>query len=118
MALSATRRAAAEGPEVVTDPRCSVVVRPSVDGIVLSITGEFDMAAITDVTAALRPHVGTDILVDLEEVTFIDSSGLQCLFGLRAEAADVGRRLRVTKVSPAVARVFDLAGVTHTLCCR
>jgi stage II sporulation protein AA (anti-sigma F factor antagonist) len=89
-------------------------VRPSVDGIVVSIAGEFDVAAITDVTAAVRPHVGTDIFVDLEEVTFMDSSGLQCLLGLRVEAAKVGRRLRVAKVSPVVARVFELSAVTDT----
>jgi anti-anti-sigma factor len=116
--LSAERGAAAEGSEVVSGPRCSVVVRPSVDGIVVSIAGEFDVAAIPEVTAAVRPHVGVDILVDLEEVTFIDSSGLHCLFGLRAEAADVGRRLRVAKVSPVVARVFEMAGVAETLRCR
>jgi stage II sporulation protein AA (anti-sigma F factor antagonist) len=89
-----------------------------VDGIVVSIAGEFDVAAIIEVTAAVRPYVGTDILVDLEEVTFMDSSGLQCLFGLRAEAANMGRRLRVAKVSPAVARVFEMTGVTDTFCSR
>ena len=93
-------------------------MRPSVDGIVVSIAGEFDVAAITDVTAAVRPHVGTDILVDLEDVTFIDSAGLQCLLGLRVEVADIGRQMRVAKVSPVVARVFELSGVTDTLCGR
>ena len=34
---------------VVTDPGCTVVVRSSVDGIVVSIAGEFDIAATTEV---------------------------------------------------------------------
>jgi anti-anti-sigma factor len=66
------------------------------------------------VKAAVRPHLDTDILVDLDAVTFMDSSGLQCLIALRAEASDLGRRLRIGKVSRAVARVFELSGITDT----
>jgi stage II sporulation protein AA (anti-sigma F factor antagonist) len=106
---------AAGGPHVVTDPGCTVVVRPSVAGIVVSIAGEFDIAATNEVTETVRPHLGSDILVDLDSVTFIDSSGLHCLLVLRAEAAEVGGRLRVGNVTPAVARLFELSGLTDTL---
>jgi anti-anti-sigma factor len=100
---------------VVTDPGCTVMVHTAVDGTVVSIAGEFDLAAAAEVKANVRPHLDTDILVDLDAVTFMDSSGLQCLIALRAEAADMGRRLRVGKVSRAVARVFELSGITDTL---
>jgi stage II sporulation protein AA (anti-sigma F factor antagonist) len=107
---------AAEVLIVVTDPDCTVVVRSSAEGIVVvSIAGEFDIAAVPGVTAAVRPHLHCDIHVDLDAVRFIDSSGLQCLLGLRAEAAEVGGRLRVGNVTPAVARLFELSGVTETL---
>ena len=81
----------------------------------MSIAGEFDIAATADVASIVHPHVGADILVDLDAVTFMDSSGLQCLLVLQAEAADTGRRLRVGKVSPAVARLFELSGLSATL---
>jgi anti-sigma B factor antagonist len=107
---------AAEVLIVVTDPDCTVVVRSSADGIVVvSIAGEFDIAATPGVTQTVRPHLDNDIYVDLDGVTFIDSSGLQCLLVLRAEAAEVGGRLRVGKVTPTVARLFELSGVTETL---
>jgi anti-sigma B factor antagonist len=103
------------GTNVVTDPDCTVVVRPTADGIVVSIAGEFDIAATTEVAATVRPHLASDIQVDLDAVTFIDSSGLQCLLVLRAEAAEVGGRLRVGNVTPAVARLLELSGLTETL---
>jgi anti-anti-sigma factor len=100
---------------VGTDPSCTVVVRPLLDGAGVSIAGEFDMAAAGYVTASVRPHLGTEVVVDLDAVTFMDSSGLHCLLGLQGEAAALEGRVRVGKVSPVVARLFDLSGVTDTL---
>jgi anti-anti-sigma factor len=83
--------------------------------VVVSIGGDFDLGAVGDVTAAIRPHLGTNIVVDLDEVGFMDSSSLHCLLRLHAEAADRGQRLRVGKVSPVVARLFELSGVADLL---
>ena len=87
--------------------------RPSEPHLVLS--GEVDLA----VAPALR-QVGSEavtevapgrLVVDVGEVTFIDSSGLGALIALRNAAQESGTSLVLVGVSPVVNRFFDLAGV-------
>jgi anti-anti-sigma factor len=49
--------------------------------------------------------------LDLGDVTFIDSSGLGALISLRNAASQCGANLVVVRLSPPVARFFELAGV-------
>jgi anti-anti-sigma factor len=76
--------------------------------------GELDLAT----TGQLRDHVARAlagsaevVLLDLAEITFIDSSGLRTLI----EAAEHdGNRLRIIP-SPACIRLFDVTGVRDRL---
>ena len=49
--------------------------------------------------------------IDLGDVTFIDSSGLGALISLRNAARQCGAKLVLVRVSQAVARFLELAGV-------
>jgi anti-anti-sigma factor len=76
--------------------------------------GELDLATASQ----LRDHVAgalagsTEIVVlDLAEITFIDSSGLQTLI---EAAGHEGNRLRIIP-SPACVRLFDITGVRDRL---
>ena len=52
--------------------------------------------------------------IDLGDVTFIDSSGLGALISLRNAARESGANLVLVRMSPAVARFFELAGVSDS----
>jgi anti-anti-sigma factor len=93
----------------------SVSIDTSARPMVVSIAGEFDLAAVETVRTALQPMLAHAAVVDLGATTFMDSSGLQCLFALRSQAAQLGGRLTVGAVSPMVRRLFELTGVADEL---
>jgi len=64
--------------------------------------------------ARLRYH-GHAVTVDLAEVTFMDSTGLTTLMDAHQQARSNGATFIVRRPSPAVRRVFDLAGVGRLL---
>ncbi|MBQ1074733.1 STAS domain-containing protein [Micromonospora sp. C31] len=83
--------------------------------VVLRPTGEIDMANAAGLEATLtealrRPDV-REVVVDLTDVRFMDSSGVRVL----VHGAAVGRErdvpLRVTGPQPGVARVLRITGV-------
>ena len=79
------------------------------------LSGEVDLSvapSFRDAGAELARSVAPGRLeVDLGDVTFIDSSGLGALISLRNEARQCGASLVLVRVSPVVARFFELAGV-------
>lgn len=80
--------------------------------------GHCRMAVDTDLTiyhaAELKPALlqallrAEELEIDLRQVAEMDSAGLQLLVLLKREAAEAGKRLRLSSHSPAVLRVFDL----------
>lgn len=79
----------------------------------LGFVGEFDLSGIDRAREKLMTVAqdgATEIVIDLRELTFIDSSGIAFLLGAVKEAE--GQRLTfVPSESPAVRRVLDITGV-------
>ena len=83
----------------------------------LVVHGELDIATapeLVDLLARLRHH-GHAVVLDLAEVTFMDSTGLTTLMDAHRQAADNGWSFSVRRRSPAVQRVIELAGVGRML---
>jgi anti-sigma B factor antagonist len=79
--------------------------------------GELDIATapeLVQMLARLRHH-GHAVIVDLAEVTFMDSTGLTTLMDAHQQARSNGWSFAVRRPSPAVRRVFDLAGAGRLL---
>jgi anti-anti-sigma factor len=55
------------------------------------------------------------LVLDCRGLAVIDSSGVHLLLDVRQTLVDQGRRLRVTNLSPAMRRVFDLMGLSAML---
>jgi anti-anti-sigma factor len=81
----------------------------------LILSGEVDLSVapgLRDSGIEMARSVAPGRLeIDLGEVTFIDSSGLGALISLRNAARQCGATLILIRVSPAVSRFFELAGV-------
>jgi anti-sigma B factor antagonist len=58
---------------------------------------------------------GHAVAVDLAEVTFMDSTGLTALMDAHLAGQGNGWSFEIRRASPAVKRVFDLAGVGRLL---
>jgi anti-anti-sigma factor len=84
--------------------------------LVLVVHGELDIVTSPLLDEALARARRTDapsIVVDLLAVSFIDSTGLHVL--IKHAQAEGGPRVRVTKGSPQVRRLFELSGVADYL---
>ena len=81
------------------------------------VYGELDIATapeLVEILARLRHH-HHPVVVDLAEVTFMDSTGLTMLMDAQIAAQRDGSSFTVRRPSSAVTRVFDLAGVRSLL---
>lgn len=55
-----------------------------------------------------RPHL---VILEMKEISFMDSSGLGLILGRYTRIADVGGRLTLRGVSDEIMRILTLAGV-------
>ncbi|WP_261994006.1 STAS domain-containing protein [Streptomyces sp. t39] len=91
------------------------------DGVhVVSLRGEIDHDATGIVDAALVPGdgAGPGVVVDLAEVTFMDSSGINILVTAYRNAIDTGGWLRIAGAQSPVLRVLQLVGVDTIIACH
>jgi anti-sigma B factor antagonist len=85
------------------------------DGYVtLRVSGEIDLHTAPTLRdsalAALRQH-GSTLRVDLRDVPFMDSTGLEVLLATRRRAELEGGSLTLSGLSPAVLRVIEVTGL-------
>jgi anti-sigma B factor antagonist len=77
----------------------------------LRVTGEMDLNTCPRLDAALHLPTGcTAVLLDLSEVSFMDSSGLNLLLRLRLRLQRGGVRLHLTGLAGQPRGLFDLVG--------
>ena len=96
----------------------SVTVLPDADGTtIMRLSGEADLS-----TTALRDALTTEIagnprllLVDLAALTFIDSGATQMIIGAYHALSLSGGTLALIHPRAAVARVFELTGVSQVI---
>jgi anti-anti-sigma factor len=77
----------------------------------IAVTGDIDLGTAEDLLVRLTALIGSlrhEISLDLSGVTFIDCSGLRTLTAIDFQARANGADIRLTAVSPAVARLFEL----------
>jgi anti-anti-sigma factor len=87
-------------------------------GVVVAAAGEIDMSTSPQLRDALRrPEAqGPAVVLDLREVTFMDSSGLGVLVGQNRRAREEGFRFAVAiEGATAVQRILELSGLTSVL---
>jgi anti-sigma B factor antagonist len=83
----------------------------------LVLQGELDIATAPELSAMLsrlRAHLHP-VVLDLAEVTFMDSTGLTILMDAWIDAERDGWSFSIRAASPAVRRVVALAGVERLI---
>jgi len=87
--------------------------------LTLALAGELDLSAaeaLRDaVTEAVKSPDVDAVLVDLDEVTFLDSAGIGVLVAGWRAANDVGRRLRIENARGMAREVLRITGVWAAL---
>jgi anti-sigma B factor antagonist len=94
--------------------RLEVQTQPDRDRVILEVSGELDMASVGFLQAALdevRESGWESIVLDVRELTFIDSSGLALLLHTDRAARSSGLAFAVVDGSPAFARLLEIVGL-------
>lgn len=84
------------------------------DSAVVKLSGEVDFTNSLDVRDWLKEQVqrsSGDLLLDLAELSYIDSSGLAILIEIRKLLRGRERAIRVTAVSSQVQKLFTLTQI-------
>jgi anti-sigma B factor antagonist len=79
--------------------------------------GEIDLARRDEIRDRLAPFRAgnTDVVLDLADVTFMDSSGLSALATLAVDLEPHGRRVTCVGVQRQVERLIRLAGIDRVV---
>jgi anti-anti-sigma factor len=92
------------------------------DGIrVLTLRGEIDHDVTNELTKALLTSDGATrprTVLDLSDVTFMDSSGINVLIAAHQSMSDAHAWLRIAGAQNSVLRVFELVGLDQVIGCH
>jgi anti-sigma B factor antagonist len=81
---------------------------------VLGVRGEIDVASAPEFHSSLSDLIGQGsemVIVDLSEVSFIDSTGLGVLVGAEKEMRASGQELRLVVTRPQITKILELTGL-------
>jgi len=84
------------------------------NSFVVTATGEVDMYTAPTLEQALDGVVGlggTSVVLDLDEVTFVDSTLLSVLLRYRDHLAELGGQLVIVTANRRILRTFEITGL-------
>jgi anti-anti-sigma factor len=105
----------ARGALLTPQPEFTVDVRREGDVVVLAPRGEIDLSTVGQLRAALDGHEHENLVLDLKDVEFLDSSGLTLILELHRRAEETGSGFVLGQGPRAVQRIFEMTGLTHRL---
>lgn len=78
---------------------------------VVALQGELDMATAEGLSDWLVDQSGSVVVVDLSELTFMDSSGISALVVAQNQMTEQGDSLVLTRPSPMVRKTLEVVGL-------
>lgn len=78
---------------------------------VVRLSGELDIASAAGLPERLIQTAGSTVVVDLADLTFMDSSGLSALIVARKQIAVSGDSLVLSRPQPRVLQLLEAAGL-------
>jgi anti-sigma B factor antagonist len=103
---------------VAVQDQLRIDVRHEKDRAVLSLTGELDLASAPLLQSELdSPELATAAIVvlDLQELKFLDSTGLRVLLAAHERSRERGQEFAITRSSEQVQRLLSITRVGEHL---
>ena len=94
------------------------ISRQADGGVSVTLTGELDLSTLERLETALDGDLGPKtglVVLDLRELTFLDSSGLRAILALDADVREQGGRFVLIQGPRRVHRVFELTRADEEL---
>ena len=104
-------------PRSIPDNELDIRVRHRPKYVLVTVAGEIDIATAARLRERLRALAarGRPLVADLEQVSFMDASGLGVLAGAAKYAAEHGASLQVVCARQQIRRLFRLTGLDGTI---
>lgn len=86
------------------------------DALIYTLSGSFDVATSPSVRAALIEAASEgnhEIVVDLTQLEFMDSTGLGALIGAHRRASENGGVVRLVVAAGTIARLLNITGLVR-----
>jgi anti-sigma B factor antagonist len=86
--------------------------------VTIALSGDLDLATAPILSKKLAPLEGngvSTIILDLQDLTFIDSTGMHAFLEARNRAMSNGQQLIVRGASPTVQRHIEIVGLQFLL---
>jgi len=96
----------------------SVIVSTDGDRSTVALRGELDLSGVDRARQAIEEAEAAEsplLVLDLSELDFIDSTGLEVMLRAARRAHDEGRRLIVARPSRYVRRLLELTAIDQSL---
>lgn len=94
-------------------------MRVEQDVLIIRLQGELDHHAAENLREQIEQHMESQpiqhILLNLKELSFMDSSGLGVMLGRYKRVSQLGGEMIVCSISPEVQRLFKLSGLFKIL---
>jgi stage II sporulation protein AA (anti-sigma F factor antagonist) len=92
-------------------------LRPLDGAMCLSVAGDLDLAGVPSFLGYLNraSDGGSNLIVDLSRLRYIDSSGINTLLAVQKTFARAGRRIVLAAVSPRMLRVLKIISLEQLL---
>lgn len=93
----------------------SVHIETKENVLLVRLAGELDHHAAEkfkkEWQETMKANESKHVILNLEELSFMDSSGLGVILGRYKEVMQLGGEMVVCSISPAVKRLFDMSGL-------
>jgi anti-sigma B factor antagonist len=85
--------------------------------VVVTVAGEVDIATVAQLRERLAALAvsGVPLVADLDQVSFMDATGLGALAGAAREAAERGTSLHLVCAQPQIRRLFRVTGLDRQI---
>lgn len=88
--------------------------------LIVRLDGELDLHTVEPFKEAVAEALAREptvchLILQMQQVTFMDSSGIGAILGRYREVKERGGRIAVVGLQPAVRRVFELAGMNRII---
>ena len=110
--------AARTAPRSIVEGALRIEIGPEAETCLVRVAGELDLANVPALERELHRILTHDlqrVILDLEDLEFIDSTGLACLVKATRHSRADGDRLRIIGATGQVDRVLRLTGVRDVL---
>lgn len=91
------------------------LAEPSANRLILKLKGKLSLETVHNFIQTVRPEPAAQLILDMDQVSFLDSAGVGALVQLFVHRRNLGKSFALTRLSKQSNAVMQVAGLTKLL---